>query len=140
MVAKKQMSTETSPIDAIWNTKLESSAEKMIVYYLVSRHPLCEKFTSTYVSTSQFVGQMQETWTTERELQNATHLSSPKLSKTLESLKTRGLVKTSQRTVRTAKIKEGVDIGPQETIFDITDKIFCDQLSSQTSGKSQKIA
>ena len=141
MAAKQQKSAEASAIDVIWNTKLESSAERLVIYYLASKHQLAERVTSTYQTVSQFLNGMQDAWTSMRELQTATQLSTVKIQKTLEGLSERGLVKASQRPLYTGKPKvEGMDIGPQETIYDITDKMFADFTGGQMPAKTQKIA
>ena len=140
MAAKQHNTAEISAVDVIWNTKLESSAEKMVVYYLASKHQLGERVTSTYMTASQFVGAMQEIWIGMRELTNATQLSAVKVEKSLQSLLSRGIIKKMSRPLHSGGSKENVDIAPQETVYDLTDKIFREYTGGQAAAKTPKVA
>ena len=115
------MSDNTKAIDAIWKTELNDSNEKLVLYHLTSKHQLGERYSSSWKSLATFMSDFSLQWCSVKDIQEGTRLSDVKVHRTLESLKSQGLVELSEREIRVGKKKAKT---ATERLYAINLKIF----------------
>lgn len=126
-------------LDAIWQTSLNSSIEKLIMAHLTSKHDLGDKYSSaSWKEINSFIDNFEDKWCNLKELEDATQLSQVKIQRVLKGLKDKDLVKSTLKSTRSEKKKKSVnDEGkietntkkkdaPNEVVYAVTKKIFED--------------
>ena len=111
-------------VNAIWQTNLNTSHEKLVLYHLASKHELGEKHSPSWKSIPTFLSDFSDRWCSFDELKNATQLSEIKLSRTVEHLTKNGYIKEEEKTVHASRGKKAA-LSCQK-VFAITEKIFSD--------------
>ena len=118
------MSRENQPVvDALWQTKMQSSHEKLVLYYLMSKHDLSENYSNDWKRVQKFMENFSDRWCNLREIKDGTRLSERKLTCVLEGLKERGYIKASTRLVNAENLPPQKK-GTKEVAFAITEKLF----------------
>jgi hypothetical protein len=137
MATKNSTATSSaSPIDAIWNTDQCTADEKLVIYYLTTRHQIGEKYSPTYLTVDKFIDNLGEQWSNFKEIEEATRLSKVRLERALAQLETRKIVKTTQRPARVSKKNQDTDLMPRESVYDITEKLFTDYMGSPAATRN----
>ena len=125
---------ENKAVDAIWKTQLKDANEKLVLYQLVTKHELGERYSSSWKTIDQFIGDFDTKWFTCKEVEEGTKLSPVKVERTLKTLHGRKLVETSEIPVKLKKNQE--DTGETQTIYAITPKLFEDYRTANSTGKA----
>jgi hypothetical protein len=137
MATKKGTTTQVlSPIDAIWSNTDCGAEEKLVMYYLTTRHQTGEKYTQAYLTVDKFISTKEEQWSNFKDIEAATHLSKVKLERTLTQLSSKKLIQVAQRPVRATKKNKNQDLLPKENHYDVTDKLFVEALGGTMPMKS----
>ena len=108
-------------IDAIWKTELKDANEKLVLYHLASKHELGERYSTSWKSLEQFLGDFEVKWCELKDICEATRLSEVKASRTLQGLVSRNYVDTKEIPV---KLKKRLLEDQFETVYGISTKIF----------------
>lgn len=146
------MSTpENHAVSAIWNTNFGSADDKLVMYFLTSKHELGSKTSVTYKKLDEFLNEFTDRWCNHKELVEGTRLSPVKLERCLQNLLKQGYLKTQTKT--STRDKKKVEMGEDgvthistikdagtastETQFCVTDKLFREfQNKVSTTGRT----
>ena len=115
-------------VDAIWKTNIHGANEKLILYFLTSKHHLGHSTSSDWKELDDFIKDFEAKWVTEKELQTGTQLSPIKVQRTIKALADAGYVDISKRAKKFSKRKKFKEdeLVPHESLYAVTEKIFHD--------------
>jgi predicted transcriptional regulator len=88
-------------------SKPNAPQEKLIPYFLSTKHRLAEKFVNKYCHVDKFLEYFSDKWSNMKDLMEHTRVSETKLTDTLASLKDRGYIKTVEQEVKKTARVEG---------------------------------
>lgn len=126
--------TDNKAVDAIWKTQLKDANEKLVLYHLVTKHELGDRYSSSWKSIEQFLNDFDTKWFSPKELQMGTQLSSVKVERTLKELMNRNLVESSEIPAKLNKREDNPN--KTQTIYAITSKLFEDYKAASSKNQA----